>query len=325
MKTTTLLPSAAGTLHLVHQPATALAASPDMAPMISAASRVKDGTILPLEGANILRDLRARRDILNLLFPPPHTNPVARTLSLINLEDTPFKMVLGGEVPLDHAIAVSDLIGRGVPPDSEMQIKLLEQFKDLETEGEPQVIAAEAPAGAADRDEFTAAYRAAHLEKAVRDAMNELAETVKAQRTFDQPYWGTGVVLSWIALRDQGRICQFEDHHSWRHANWYADKKAWKVSDPGTELIGALADGRLRASEQIDLGWKSISQLFDMDLAFTRSDILSLWPTRSDPEKRPGARERWDWQALRGKQAERLRVCPETSRGIAKFSEHEAD
>src|SRR5262249_55174842 len=59
-------------------------------------------------------------------------------------------------------------------------------------------------------------------------------------------YWRAGATLSWIAYRDRRMICQFEDYPDWQGAMRYGHA-AWKVDNPGAEMIRALQDDRLRA------------------------------------------------------------------------------
>jgi hypothetical protein len=94
-------------------------------------------------------------------------------------------------------------------------------------------------------------------EAIVRDTINEDCERRSrelkrrhAERTFGQHYWDVGAVLSWIAYRDGAMICQFEDYQHWQRVKRYGHEAAWKVVDPGTEMIGALQDGRLRAIQK---------------------------------------------------------------------------
>jgi hypothetical protein len=141
-------------------------------------------------------------------------------------------------------------------------------------------------------DEFT--------ESIVREAIEDWAETASldlkrkhAQRTFENPFWRAGAVLSWIAYRDWRLICQFENRRDWGTAKWYNnDGPAWKVDHPDAELIRALQDGRLRSSRQagFDLPedlppkfWARITvrRVFAIDPIFERVEVLELW--KADP------------------------------------------
>jgi hypothetical protein len=105
---------------------------------------------------------------------------------------------------------------------------------------------------------------------------------------------GVGAVLSWIAYRDSSMICRFEDYRNWQGVLRFGHEGVWKVSDPGTEMIRALQDGRLRAIQKkgaelpADLPaefWarKTVKDLFMIDPDFRRAELLQLW---ADPAGR---------------------------------------
>jgi hypothetical protein len=248
--------------------------APEMAAMKAAADSIRKGTGAPLDAAKILRDLRTRPEILNSLLPIPHSEPVRRTLSLINLEDAPFQLVVDGAVSPDHATVV----GRLAPHDGKLQSELFAVLAKCKPD-----------------DEIEA-------ESIVRDTIDEYCERQDgelkrqhAERTFGQHYWGVGAILSWIAYRDSRMICQFEDYLKWQSVKRYGREAAWKVVDPGTEMIGALQDGRLRAIQKkgselpTDLPaefWarKTVKDLFMIDPDFRRAEVLKLWADSRGPE-----------------------------------------
>jgi hypothetical protein len=201
--------------------------TPEMAAMVAAADSINNGTGAPLDAAKILRELRTRPDILNSLFLMPHSARVRRTLSLINLEDGPFDMVVNGEVSPSHATVV----GRLAPHDSKLQSDLL------------ALLAKAKPADQIEAESIVRSTIKDYCEMESRERKRQHAE-----RTFAQLYWQAGATLSWIAYRDSRMICKFEAYRDWQRAKRYGDEAAWKVDDPGTEMIRALQDGRLRAS-----------------------------------------------------------------------------
>jgi hypothetical protein len=250
--------------------------APEMAGVMAAVDCIQKGTCAPLDAAKILRHLRTRPELLNGLFFLPHSEPVRRTLNLINLEDEPFQMVVDSAVSPDFATVV----GRFAPHDAKLQSAVL------------AVLAKHKP-----DDEIKA-------EAIVRDTINEDCERRSrelkrrhAERTFGQHYWDVGAVLSWIAYRDGAMICQFEDYQHWQRVKRYGHEAAWKVVDPGTEMVRALEDGRLRAIQKKGSElpavlpaefWarKTVKDLFMIDPDFRRAEILTLW---ADPAARgPG-------------------------------------
>jgi hypothetical protein len=236
-------------------------------PMVAAAISINDGMGSPLDAAKILRELRASPHILARIFSSPHSELARQTCSLMNLEDEPFHMVVNGNFPLNYAI----IVGRLASHDSQLQSDLITLLK----ENKPT-------------DEC--------VETIAREALENWAEVNSlklkrkhSERTFENPYWSAGAVLSWIAYRDREQICQFESYRDWATAQMYKrGESTLKVDDPAAEIISALQDGRLGASKQrnqdlpIDLppkfwAWKPLGYVFAINPIFERVEVLRLW------------------------------------------------
>jgi len=261
-------------------------------PMVAAAISVNEGTCSPLDAAKALWDLRASPQILTRIFRLPHSALVDQTCSLLNLEDEPFRRVVSGEVPPSYGI----IVGLAASHDGKLQSDLFALLMERRPEDE-------------------------EAETIVRHAIEEWAQTASrelkrqhAERTFADPYWRAGAVLSWIAYRDPKLICQFEARKDWGAAKLYNHSgPEWKVDKPDFELIRALQDDRLRASRQksdelpVELPpifWarKVVRDLFAIDPDFRRADVLELWR---------------DGTTTEGRDDSAARILPERPRGPA--------
>ena len=197
--------------------------------MVGAAISINEGSGSPIDAAKVLWDLRASPHILTRVFSLPRTALADQTCTLMNLEDELFQMVINGEFPLSYAIVV----GLAAPHNGKLQSDLFA----LLMEKKPGDENAKSIVGRAMED--------------WAEAASQEQKRQRAERTFLNPYWRTGAVLSWIAYRDRNLICHFEDRRDWGTAKWYnGGGTPWKVDHPDVELIRALQDGRLRASRQ---------------------------------------------------------------------------
>jgi 7-cyano-7-deazaguanine synthase in queuosine biosynthesis len=90
------------------------------------------------------------------------------------------------------------------------------------------------------------------------------------------------------------------------------DKDIWRHAVHGMNALAELSRLEVTAAPFRRLAWE-LSNSMSVDTALTAVDVHRLISAHAS-----------EWSAFRQAHGD-LRVCPETSRGIAKFSEHEAD
>jgi hypothetical protein len=210
-------------------------------------------------------------------WPLPDSDLVRKVRGLVQLSSADaIALVEGGQVPVDQAALVGHHVQRSFVHDHPSGVCEDFQLRAMRRLAEGKPVSAK-----------FVAYFKNPIEEVANEVLNEQnaeRRRLDCERIAAEPYWSVWHVLSWIAFRDLGRLCEIADEKSLRGLSLYGVKyygSILKETRPETPLLGALRNGELKAvrngAELPAMLWVDRYRV-DRNTWFRKRSVRRCWP-----------------------------------------------